>query len=343
MNAPHSPSTPLTPMLLTVEETDRWIRSGAVLAIAADEAVLAKLPCGSWIGGTIPYFMGQEGGITSRRHVFVTPLPRSPGFEPRIVSHDTATLSQVCVEAPDNGFSLIVMPAFSEVHLNYAQRAALYEDMFMKPIVGWIAGIHLDDMGKRSPKVRDGRHMGLLDQAAVVLHVPLPPHTSAEVAIVNLFRQGDGDVIEFDESGFEASVCRVNGQATALASYLHRIKHDTRLPLVADYSGASINVSIKEVDMAHNRVAFYAPVFRHTRYKLAQGFAGSYEQAFRTQAAQLPSPTHFACNCVLNYLYSELEGKRTGHVTGPMTFGEVAYVLLNQTLVHLTLKEHVQS
>lgn len=333
-------STSLTPMLLSPEETSRLIQSGIPLALAADEEVLAGLPCGLWIGGTIPYFMSQHGGMTSRRHVFVTPMPSWAGLEPRIVEHDTATLSQVCVEAPDNGFSLIIMPAFSEVHMNYAQGAAMYEDMFMKPIVGWIAGIHLDDMGKRSPKVRDGRRKALLDHTAVVMHLPLPSKFSAEVAIVNLFRQGDGDVIEFDESGFDTSSCRVNGQTVSLASYLHRIKHDTRLPLVADYSGASINVSIKEVDIAHNRVAFYAPVFRHVRYKLAQSFNGSYEQAFRTQADQLPAQTQFSCNCVLNYLYSELEGKRTGHVTGPMTFGEVAYVLLNQTLVHLTLQAH---
>jgi hypothetical protein len=29
--------------------------------------------------------------------------------------------------------------------------------MFMKPIVGWISGVHLDDLGKVAPKVVDGR------------------------------------------------------------------------------------------------------------------------------------------------------------------------------------------
>jgi hypothetical protein len=43
----------------------------------------------------------------------------------------------------------------------------------------------------------------------------------------------------------------------------------------------------------------------------------------------------FSCNCILNYLYGELEGKRTGALKGPMTFGEVAYQLLNQTMVYL--------
>ena len=56
--------------------------------------------------------MGQDGGITTRSQVFVTPLPVLEGLHPQIECHDSATLSQVCVQAPDNGFSLIIMPAF---------------------------------------------------------------------------------------------------------------------------------------------------------------------------------------------------------------------------------------
>ena len=43
----------------------------------------------------------------------------------------------------------------------------------------------------------------------------------------------------------------------------------------------------------------------------------------------------FSCNCILNYLYGGLEGKHTGSVYGPITFGEIAHLLLNQTLVQL--------
>ena len=47
----------------------------------------------------------------------------------------------------------------------------------------------------------------------------------------------------------------------------------------------------------------------------------------------------FACNCVLNYLHGQLEGRRTGTVLGPMTFGEIAYQLLNQTMVYITVQK----
>lgn len=316
------------------------ILSGAALAIAGDESVLAALPHGNWIGGTIPYFMGQDGGVTTREQLFITPLSLYPGPKPFIKLYDTAYLSQVCVEAPANGFSVIILPAFSDVHFEYAQHASTYEDMFMKPLVGWVAGIHLDDMGHRTPKVCDGRSRTMMENQAVVMHVPLPENVSANVNIVNLFTQGLGDVLEFQESGFEAQTCLVNGKTHALAKYLQNIGHDIRLPLVADYSGANINVSLKAVDVVQNKVAFYGPVFPHVAYRLAQPFSGSYETAFGQAIVKLPQRAGFSCNCVLNYLYSGLEGKRTGHVTGPMTFGEVAYVLMNQTMVHLTLETH---
>lgn len=326
--------------LLTPQQAAELILSGATLAIAGDESVLAALPDGNWIGGTITCFMAQDGGVTTRERLFVTPLPCYPGCTPFIRQYDAASLSQVCAEAPPNGYSVIILPAFSEVHFEYAQHASTYDEMFMKPLVGWVAGVHLDELGRRTPKVRDGRQRLMLENQAVVLHVPLPENVSANVNIVNLFAQGSGDVLEFSDSGFDAATCLVNGAPTSLATYLTQIGHDTRLPLVADYSGALINVSLKAVDQELDRVEFYGPVFPQLAYRLAQPFAGSYESAFGAAVADLPQQAGFSCNCILNYLYSELEGKRTGHVTGPMTFGEIAYVLLNQTMVHLTLETH---
>ncbi len=46
-----------------------------------------------------------------------------------------------------------------------------------------------------------------------------------------------------------------------------------------------------------------------------------------------------SCNCILNYQYGELEGRKIPPFTGPVTFGEVAYQLLNQTLVYVEITE----
>ncbi|MEO0003956.1 MAG: hypothetical protein RLZZ22_1648, partial [Pseudomonadota bacterium] len=45
----------------------------------------------------------------------------------------------------------------------------------------------------------------------------------------------------------------------------------------------------------------------------------------------------FSCNCILNFLFGELEGKAIGGVEGPITFGEIGYQLLNQTMVAVRL------
>lgn len=48
----------------------------------------------------------------------------------------------------------------------------------------------------------------------------------------------------------------------------------------------------------------------------------------------------FSCNCILNFLYGGLEGERALPIGGPATFGEIAYVLLNQTLVYMEIDDH---
>jgi hypothetical protein len=73
-------------------------------------------------------------------------------------------------------------------------------------------------------------------------------------------------------------------------------------------------------------------------YRAAKPVA-NYAQRFLDAVAPEGGQSVFACNCVLNYLHGQLEGRRTGHLFGPMTFGEIAYQLLNQTLVHITVSK----
>lgn len=322
--------------LASIAEAATLIRQGKCLSIAGDESALVQLPKGRWIGGTIPYFMAESGGCSSREHVFVTEIPVL-AEAPRLRIYDVDALPSICHKAPDNGFTLMIVPAFSEAHERFAHDAPNYEDMYSKPLVGWVAGVHLDDLGRRSPKVVLGETGEMSNQKAVVVDVPLPPDKMARVDIVNLFTQGNGDTITFPESGFSAATALINGKPTVFADYLDERKIDTHLPLVADYCGAMINVSIKGVSSSDRRVEFYAPVFTGQTYKVAApvvDYVGSFQ-------AVLPANVHglvFSCNCILNYLYSNLEGKKTGGVVGPITFGEIAYQLLNQTLVYLAIE-----
>ncbi|MEN9847675.1 MAG: hypothetical protein RL368_415 [Pseudomonadota bacterium] len=322
-------------MLITVEQAIQRIQAGEVLLLAGDESLLKQLPEGTWIGGTIPYFMSVTGGQCNTQLLFAHTLPKDVHVTK--IHHYTETeLEQIPEDAPENGFSVIIIPATSAAHVAYAQNAPSYPSIFFKPIIGWIAGVHLDQVGKVKPKVFNGQTAEVTEQAAVVMHISLPNDQVALINIFNLFEQGDGDEICFEEEGFSITNCVVNGKSYNFAQYLLEKKIETKYPLVADYCGAMVNVSFQGIDTENRRVNLYAPVFSNTVYKIAapvEDYISAFQKAFPEGVEPI-----FACNCILNYLYSELEGKRTGAIVGPMTFGEVAYQLLNQTLVYLEIK-----
>ena len=70
--------------------------------------------------------------------------------------HPAEELHRIPQDAPENGFSIIMIPATSKAHIAYAQEAPEFPDLFLKPIFGWITGVHLSDLGKVSPKVFNG-------------------------------------------------------------------------------------------------------------------------------------------------------------------------------------------
>ncbi len=323
-------------MLRNVDIAKREIESGKTLLLAGTEEVLKTLPRGNWVAGTIPYFMDKAGGVVNRDLVDVTELvkPVDLGF---IRWYGEDELKELPANTPDPGFTFLILPAGSRVHLEYAQNAPNYPDIFMKPVVGWIAGVLLDDLGKVTPKAVNGKTGEFSDAKGIAIHCTLPAGRTASIGIINMFSQGDGDVITFTEEGFAATECLVNGEKTNLAEYIVSRKIDTQLPLVADYCGTMVNVSIQNVDEKKKEVSLYAPVFRGVAYKFAAPLT-DYVKEFTARLANEKIIPLFTCNCILNFLYSQLEGKKTGVFTGPITFGEIAYQLLNQTLVYLEVK-----
>lgn len=324
--------------LQSIEDVNALIESGKTLFLAGDEQALKQLKPGNWIGGTIPYFMAETGGEVNRDKIFVTEVPEYVTSS-KISAYDAEQLKNVYNDTYANGFSLILIPAMSDVHFSFALNAPEYPSFGKSPLVGWITGVHLDDLGKVTPKVFNGVSGSVSEKEAYVLHCELPANRYASLDIVNLFDQGEGDTLVFKKSGWDADTVVVNGKEMSFVEYVEQKGLDTRLPLVADYSGAKINVSFQSVDKENGKVVFYAPVFEGMEYRQAAN-VGNYVKEF---TAHLPRENTeniaFSCNCILNFLYSELEGKQTGHVKGPITFGEVAYQLLNQTLAYLSINE----
>jgi hypothetical protein len=324
--------------LITVQAAIDLITAGASLSLAGPESALDQLPAGNWIGGTIPYFMVASGGVVvNEGKVFATNLSSLGDIS--IASYEPDQLADISGHAPDNGFSIAIIPAGSRSHQKFASEAANFEDAFLKPTVGWISGVHLSQLGTVTPKVYDGRTATKYEDRAVVAYVKLPEDKLASLEIVNLFEPGNGDVLHFDQTSFEVSTCKVNGTPVNFADYIRsKGLENGALPLVGDFAGAYVNVSLQNVGDTGGKVTLYAPVFPGVDYKFAKP-VGDYAAAFRERLASVDNNgVVLSCNCILNFLFGELEGKAIGGVEGPITFGEIAYQLLNQTMVMVRLQ-----
>jgi hypothetical protein len=322
--------------LLEVAEVQALIRQGETLLVAGEEALLRQLPRGRWIGGTSPYFMTEDGGVCERRRVYVEqPGPRLEHVGVRRYGeHD---LARVYLDLPPGAVGLMIAPSASRVHLSFALNAPTYRGFASAPLFGWIAGVHLEELDRARAWVFDGTTGEALDDAAVVMHVALAPGYAAELGILNIFEPGDGPPIVFPETSFTVTTAEVGGRRMNFFDYLRDARLDTRLPLVADYCGAHVNVSFQALDAASHEVRFFAPVFAGRPYCHARP-VGDYVRAFESALPRgLGDAVVLSCNCVLNYVHSALEGRSTGEIVGPITFGEIAYQLLNQTMVYLTL------
>jgi hypothetical protein len=323
-------------VLYDVNEVKAMIAQGKKLILAGDENLLTQLPAGQWIAGTIPYFMAENGGVFTKDKIFLNELP-SYVTGVNIKNYDEQSIANIYKDGPENGFSVVMMPASSPTHLSFALNAPKYDKFATNPLIGWVSGVDLKDLGQIKPKVVSGDKNLVIENGAVVMHISLPSNKYAEINIINIFKQGAGDTITFPNDGFSATEAFINGQKQNFAEYLLQKNIDIKLPLVADYCGAMVNTSFQTVDKVKKTVDFYAPVFKNIEYKLATPVS-DYVTSF---GKQMPTADvdkiSFSCNCILNYLYSELEGKHTGAVTGPITFGEIAYQLLNQTMAYVVI------
>lgn len=321
--------------LLSFEKTSDLIKQGAVLAIAAAPKLLRTLPRGRWIGGTTYYFVGANGGVKSEDELFVTDITKVGGTNFHV--YRAKEVERIIPDTPGEGFALVIVPAASESLREFAEKGHSAEALF-KAVVGWVAGTDVSAADAPKPFVIDGRDGKVFEDAVVAAHVALPSGKLAAIQILNPFESRGGAIIRFNRLGFDAVECTVDGKPARLADYLHQQNYgDGRLPLIGDFSGAPINASIRAINLASGRVDFYAPVFPGVDYHLAKPIE-NYAQTFANKAKELPEDSAvFGCNCILNYLYGELENHPAVHPPGPITFGEVGHQLLNQTFVMLTI------
>ena len=319
-------------MLIQYNDLVKLIESGVVLHIAGAEDLLKKLPKGNWIGGSTEYFMAKSGGKVSDELLYVTEFKYNIF---NIKTYDSAQIKNIAKDAYNNGLSILIIPFDSAVHREYAEYATEYEDMFMKPIVGWISGLNLNKQGQ-TPIAINGFTGEICKDTAVCLHIKIPSDKMATVNIINIFEVDENSpLITFKDNGFSIKTCLVDGEETDFAEYITKNNLNTKLPLIGNYSGMGINVSYRGIE--NGVVQTYAPVFNNIEYRFAKNIP-DYTAAFHEQLKGIDDTNAlFSCNCILNFLYGELESKSIEAFGGPITFGEIAYQLVNQTLVYVTV------
>jgi hypothetical protein len=320
-------------MQLTLENTIKEIGSGKLLHIAGAEKLLLQLPRGNWIGGSTEYFLAEDGGVVTDQLLNVTPLPFD---EYRIASYGADTIEHIATDAYDRGFTIVILPFNSGVHAKYALDSDEFEGLFTTPICGWISGYNV--MTDRRVAVSANGVAGSVSETdAAALHIALPAGKNAKIDMVNIFEaDAASPVITFKSDTFDVDSCFVDGEEVNFAEYLRAANVNTNLPFVGDYSGRDVSISFK--DVTTKTVHLYAPVKAGVEYRFAKNVS-DYEADFREKLESIDHKNYvFACNCVLNFLNGRMQGKDIGGLYGPVTFGEVAWKVVNQTLIYVIVE-----
>lgn len=257
----------------------------------------------------------------------------------KIAVYDKDNIFDITNDAYPNGLTFLIIPFASDIAVRYSKESPNVDDLIMYPTVGWISGYDLST--DSFAKVYDGSTGESYGDKAVALHICLSDNKIATLGIVNIFNVDENETkIEFPDDTLTVTKCLVDGKEMYLSDYISENGIDTQLPLVTDYNGALFNVSIKSISKENKTVDLYAPVFAGKEYRFAspvEDYAAAFAEHLQGFEDVIPL---FSCNCILNYLYGKLEGKSTPPFTGPVTFGEIAYQLLNQTLVYAVVADN---
>ena len=314
--------------LYPVEEVSAMILAGKKLLLAGDAKLLSQLPKGDWIGGTTPYFiLYPEQFIESQEKLFVHCLPDFVDMI-EIREYDSSNIKNIYINAPQNGFTILIIPFSSPAHLEFVLNVTDYKNFAGYPLCGWIAGQPLDVIMTKKSYVHSGVSDILTSDKAVAMHVSLPADKYAELHMFNQYEQGDGDVITFESKGMVVEEAMVNGVKQNFADYLSRTINIDDMPLVANYSGAMVATKCSNVE--DNRVYMAAPVYEQIEYR----FAVIKEDI---SEPEMPDFVVFSATCASNYMRPELCKNLIKNVNGPVVFGEIAYQMLNGSTIYVTI------
>jgi hypothetical protein len=324
----------------TPAEIAGLILAGRILVLAGAEADLSRLPRGRWIGGTAASFITAAGGQEADGRIFYSDLT---GIARNVRLHhfNLSEMRRIGRLHPLNGFTIAIIPGFSELLTGVCAEILNYDGLYNAPLFGWISAVDPSQLGRMRPKsFFAGAPAGSTEHAAV-MSVSLPHDLFVQLQIANLFGPGTGPEIRFAKPGYLAEGdCLIGGKPDNLARYIEAENIDRRLPLVSDHEGALINISIISSDAQTGRATFLAPVNPALTYRFAADIL-DYRCEFSSAMNELhKGSAALSCVCVQNYEHAGLRQSTGLPFQGPVTFGQIAYGVVNQTLACLTISKH---
>ncbi|MEO1655009.1 MAG: hypothetical protein AAFU64_15785, partial [Bacteroidota bacterium] len=218
--------------LLSLKAASELIKQGRRLVISGDAALLASLPQGNWIGGSIPYFyLEGEKGRKDQKNLLVSDFSNSiEDF--RISTYDKDNIHRVSKNGFENGFNFLILPALRDIHQSFALHVPNFEALYQNPLIGLIAGVDLDllDQGALSLTYNGQKGERYTDQG-VVLHVKIKAEQVARLEIINVFEPSHEVIIEVATDGFIVKDCLIDGDNANLYDYIQEKEIDISHPL----------------------------------------------------------------------------------------------------------------
>jgi hypothetical protein len=327
--------------LLDIRTTIELIQGGRVLVVSGEDRLMEKLPRGNWIGGTTPYFyLKNERGRADKSKLFVTDFTESIN-DFKILTLEEESLAMINTIGFENGFSFLILPAGQKIHHAFAIKSKDYDTLKNNSLIGFVAGADLEEYKKgKVAKLFNGETKQSFSNSAVVMYCSLISPKVARVGSVNIFEPSHEFFIEVFEDTAKVKDCLINGELSNLYQFLKDNKIDVSHPLIFDQGHSNVNISFQFLIKESKEVFFFAPLMKGKKYYFSKRL-DHYQSAIKTKLFDVVEHENaiiYNCSSILNYVHGKLNKNGIGF-SGPVTFGEIANHLLNQTFTYLAIDE----
>jgi hypothetical protein len=309
--------------LFSIEEVSRMINDGLYLILAGNREALQQLPAGNWIGGATPCYVSSGApNEIAKDQLYVNQLPEYvAGVE--LKTYDADHLKHIFTEGPDNGFTVLLLPFASEILQEYALHAFDYENFGLVPLVGWVAGTGNTWETLQTDIVMYGPDVTTHPNKAVVMHVELPADKYAEIHIHSPFKIRPEVTVVFEENTVSPQDAIINGERQNLREYMLRHNINFVHPLIVNLAGINICVTF---NYDAKQLTTMTALFKGVSYYFSEP---------DMQVWGIPQDRIYALCCL--YYVQNPDPERLCRMTGPVTYGEIGYQIVNQSIVFLTV------